>query len=283
MWLRRLLHSRWATLPLGIVAVLAPVLLVQAALQSLQLPEPFAPVVVLGVAAACALAGYALFVRHAEQRTPDELAGPGKIRELLAGLVLGAGLFVAVVGVLAASGHYRFLGHGALAAFCLPLALAIYSGVVEELLFRGLVFRLIERSWGTWIALVCSAVPFGIIHMVNPHATLAGAVAIIFEAGILLAAAYLLTRRLWLAMGLHAAWNFTQSGVFGIVISGSDIRGWGRSELTGPDWLSGGPFGAEGSMVALVLCTIAGLLLLRAAHARGRFQSYAGQRALARG
>jgi uncharacterized protein len=201
---------------------------------------------------------------------------------LSTGLVLGAGLFTTVVGVLAATGHYRFVGHGALAAFCLPLALSVYSGVVEELLFRGLVFRLIERSWGTWIALVCSAVPFGIIHMVNPHATIVGAIAIIFEAGILLAAAYLLTRRLWLAMGLHAAWNFTQGGVFGIVTSGNDLQGWGHSELTGPDWLTGGPFGAEGSMVALALCTITGLLLLRAAHARGRFQSYAGQRALAR-
>ena len=176
----------------------------------------------------------------------------------------------------------RIVGRGPPEAMLLPLGLAVFSGIVEELLFRGLVFRLIERSWGTWIALACSAVPFGIIHLLNPHATVAGALAIIFEAGILLGAAYLLTRRLWLPMGLHAAWNFTQSGVFGIAVSGNEMQGWLHSELRGPDWLSGGAFGAEGSVVALAVCLVAGLLLLRSAYARGRFLSYAGQRALAR-
>jgi membrane protease YdiL (CAAX protease family)/GNAT superfamily N-acetyltransferase len=281
-WWRRAVHSRAASLPLGVLCVLGPVLLLQALLGALHLPRPWAPLIVLGACGAAGLAGYALFTKYIEQRRAEELATARLGRELLAGLALGAGLFCAVIGVLALGGHYRFLGHGPPTALLLSLGLAIYSGIVEELLFRGLVFRLIERSWGTWIALACSAIPFGIIHMVNPHATVAGAVAIIFEAGILLGAAYLYTRRLWLPMGLHAAWNFTQSGVFGIVVSGNDFEGWGHSELTGPDWLTGGSFGAEGSIVALVVCTVAGLLLLRAAHARGRFLSYAGQRALAR-
>jgi hypothetical protein len=79
---------------------------------------------------------------------------------------------------------------------------------------------------------------------------------------VLLAAAYAFTRRLWLPIGIHFAWNFTQGGVFGVAVSGNDIPGLLQGRLSGPVWLSGGAFGAEASVVAVVLCLAAGIFFI---------------------
>ena len=91
------------------------------------------------------------------------------------------------------------------------------------------------------------------------------------ESGLLLGAAYLLTRRVWLCTALHLAWNFAQGAVFSIAVSGQSGAGWLRSSLTGPLWLTGGVFGAEGSVVSFVLCLTTTGILLTQAHRRGRF------------
>jgi uncharacterized protein YndB with AHSA1/START domain len=204
-------------------------------------------------------------------------------REWLQGCALGAALMAATVGALALAGSYRVDGHvpgaGALRVLAMPLLVSVAAGVVEELALRGLVFRLVEEALGTWWSLAISALLFGALHLGNPHATLASAAAIAFEAGILLAAAYLVTRRLWLPMGIHAAWNFVQGGVFGIPVSGGASQGWLHSRLTGPAWLSGGGFGAEASVVAFAACLCAGLVLLRRAYVAGRFVPVPRQRA----
>jgi hypothetical protein len=119
--------------------------------------------------------------------------------------------------------------------------------------------------------LVISAVVFGFLHLIYPNATLVAAVAIALEAGILLAAAYVLTRRLWLAIGIHFAWNFTQGGIFGVAVSGNQARGLLQSTLTGPELLSGGAFGAEASLFAILVCLAAGVYLLWRAWRKGSF------------
>jgi uncharacterized protein len=97
-------------------------------------------------------------------------------------------------------------------------------------------------------ALVISGLVFGLLHVANPNATLLAGLAIAIEAGILLGGVYMLTRRLWLAMGLHLAWNLTQGGVYGVAVSGHAMDGLLESALSGPAWLSGGAFGAEASV-----------------------------------
>ncbi len=138
-------------------------------------------------------------------------------------------------------------------------------------MFRGLIFRIAEQSLGTVWALIISAVLFGLIHLIGPGTDLYGAIAIIFEAGILLAAAYVLTRRLWLCIGMHIAWNFTQGGIFGVAVSGTPSRGLLHRELTGPEWLTGGKFGAEASIVAIIVCMAVAAVLLVLARRKNRF------------
>ena len=176
---------------------------------------------------------------------------------------MGAHRLTLVALVLVVLGYYRIDGLNPWAYLLPALAMALTAGVIEELLFRGVLFRVIEESLGSWVAMVVSSAVFGASHLFNPQATLVGALAISVEAGLMLAAAFMVTRRLWLAMGVHMAWNYTQSAVFsGVVSGGVSTPGLVRITIDGPDLLTGGSFGLEASGVAFVLCTTAGPALL---------------------
>ncbi len=213
---------------------------------------------------------YRAYVRLVERRELSELAPAGALRELGRGILVGALLFCLTIGVLAALGLYSVGGLNHPSILVLSLSVSMISGFVEEVLFRGVLFRIVEESLGTWVALAISAILFGLLHLGNPNATLAGAVAIAVEAGVLLAAAYAFTRRLWLPIGIHFAWNFVQGGVFGVAVSGNEIPGLLQGRLTGPAWLSGGAFGAEASVVAVVLCLAAGVFFVGKVIQRGQ-------------
>jgi membrane protease YdiL (CAAX protease family) len=223
---------------------------------------------------ALAIAGFAVYCAYAsfiEQRPVSELSLPGMGRELGIGLLVGVGLYAACELILMALGIYRINGLNPLSLLVPAIAMALSSGVFEELLFRGVVFRSVETWFGSWAALVVSSLVFGLSHLINPEATLEGALYIAVEAGILLAAAYMLTRRLWLSMGFHVAWNYTQSAIFSSAVSGNEAsQGLIRSTVNGPDLLTGGSFGVESSVLALLLCTTTGIVMLVMATKRGK-------------
>jgi membrane protease YdiL (CAAX protease family) len=219
---------------------------------------------------AVVLGAYWLYVRIVEKRAVTELSGQRAVRELASGLALGAVLFSVTVAILRALGVFEITGNNGWQIMLAILPASILSGVLEEILIRGIVFRILEKSLGSWIALGISAVVFGLLHLFNPGATLLNAAAISIEAGVLLAAAYMLTRRLWFCIGIHIAWNFTQGGIFSVAVSGGQSKGLLQSKMVGPDWLTGGIFGAEASVVALVVCAAAGIILITAAVRKGQ-------------
>lgn len=134
-----------------------------------------------------------------------------------------------------------------------------------------MLFRSVETVFGSWIAILVSSLVFGLLHLMNPAATIGGAVYICIEAGLLLAAAYLVTRRLWICMGFHMAWNYFQSAIFSGAVSGTVAEpGLLKATIEGPETLTGGSFGMEHSIVALVYCTTTGAILLLIAIRRGR-------------
>jgi hypothetical protein len=230
------------------------------------------PLMVAGalVLVAFLLFSYWIFCRFVEWRPMRDFARENALQELLAGLIAGAAIFSAVVAVVAALGGYHILGYGKFDSIWPLLALAITSSVGEELLFRGILFRFIERTGGSWVALVLTSALFGGAHITNPGATLFSSLAIALEAGILLGGIYMLTRRLWAVIGVHAAWNFTQGWIFGLPVSGTSPNGIVRAELTGPEILTGGAFGLEASIVTVVIVTSVGLATLYLAVRRGR-------------
>ncbi len=265
-------------------AIIALILLISAtlatgalmnALGSLIFPGENAPALwqlsstLIKVTVACFV--YSGFVVLIEKRRNHELTLTGAPQEFALGSAIGAGAFSLVVGILWLLGYYSVSTTNGLAVLVLPLSMSISAGFIEEIIFRGVVFRIMEESLGSWIAIIFSALLFGFGHAGNPNATLFSSFAIALEAGLLLAAAFMLTRRLWLAIGLHFAWNATQGGFFGIAVSGYGGRGILQSQMTGPELLTGGAFGAEASLFALIICTATGIYMLLRARERGHF------------
>ena len=213
---------------------------------------------------------YKLVIRRLGEHPRDDLRLTGALRPLLMGLAGGFVLFALAVAIAAAIGIYRVTGEGDLTGL-LPALLgpAISAAVAEEMLFRGVLFRWLEEFGGSWAALLLTSAFFGAAHFANPNATPIAAVGIAFEAGVLLGGAYMLTRSLWLPMGIHAAWNFTQGEIFDIPVSGTSAHGLLTARLAGSPLLTGNGFGLEASPIAVVVATAAGVWLVALAVRRG--------------
>lgn len=212
---------------------------------------------------AISIAVYKMAIRKLGERPRDDLRRDHALRDLVLGLGGGVLLFSLVTAVAAIIGVYDIVGLGdARSILFVAVTFAIVPGVMEELLFRAILFRHLEDFGGSWFALALTSALFGGAHYLNPNATAFSSVAIAVEAGLLLGGAYLLTRALWAPIGLHAAWNFTQSQLFDVPVSGFDGTGLIEARLSGPELLSGGAFGLEASVIALLIVGGAGAWLV---------------------
>ena len=230
------------------------------------------------------IAVYKLAICKLGETPRDDLRGEHALRNLGLGLGGGALLFSLVTAVAALVGVYDIVGWGSTRSILYALVMfGIIPGVIEEVLFRGILFRHLEDFGGSWFALALTSALFGVAHIFNPNATFFSSFAIAVEAGVLLGGAYMLTRSLWAPIGLHAAWNFTQGQIFDVPVSGIDGTGLVEAKLSGPELLSGGTFGLEASVIALVIATGAGIwLVVRAVRAGHVMRPWWVRRRLAR-
>ena len=206
---------------------------------------------------------YALWWKWTEQCRARDLP----MRRLAGDTGLGFGIgivyFIVVTGFMAFVGGYRV---GSVSwdwnALARNLFMFLVVAVGEEVLFRGIVFRMIDDQWGTAVSLIASALIFGFVHIGNDNATVWSSLAIAIEAGLLLAAAYKWSGTLWLPIGIHWSWNYFQGPVFGFAVSGNGTSSVISPVIQGSDWLTGGSFGAEASIPALVLGLALAILFL---------------------
>lgn len=222
------------------------------------------PMLGLAILALLCAAAYVAGSKWIERRSPTELAVRRALPEGLAGLVLGVVLFSAVIGILWLVGVYHLDGIGGPSQLARGFVLAVAAGILEEIVFRGLLFRLSAKIFGTWGALLFTSALFGAAHAANRGATIGSSLAIALEAGVLLGAAYAATSRLWLPIGLHIGWNFTEGSLYSMSVSGHTANsGLLRGALSGPQILTGGQFGPEASIVAVFVCLAVALFFLR--------------------
>ena len=199
---------------------------------------------------------YIGFVRLTEKRPLNELSLARAPVEFGAGLMIGGWAVALTVGLLAATGSYRIVSFNPWSAsVAAPMAEMLFVGVLEEIAFRALIFRIIQRSLGNWPALLISGVIFSLAHLGGGISALG--LANTFMAGLMLSAAWMITGRLWLCAGIHAAWNYVLGSIFSIAVSGHPAKGWMVGSLSGPEWVTGGVYGLEGSVwTALVLSAV---------------------------
>lgn len=255
-----------------LIALLVVFAVVDGLVAALIPANPIGGLLVGVAAAAAALFLYARLVGWLEQRAVPEVGLATLRSQLPRGVGIGIGLFAVTILLIFVCNGYRVLGWGSAGDMIATFGLMTGVAVGEELLFRGVLFRIVEEWAGTVVALSVSAVLFGGLHLLNPAATVWGALAIAVEAGVMLGAAYVVTRSLWLPIGLHLGWNFAESGIFGATVSGSDsdFGGLLRGAAHGPAIISGGEFGPEASIFSILVCVTVAVVLLRSARRQGR-------------
>ncbi len=205
--------------------------------------------------------GYHLYFRWFEKQKPFEFSRDRFWQELFIGMGIGTGLVTIIVIFLWIVGSYTITGYQFSSLTIMFLLMNIVIGFLEELFTRGIIFRLLEEGIGSWLALIVCAFEVGITHATNPGANTFSTLAVSLEFGVMLTLLYLITRRLWLIIGFHFAWNFTMGGIYGITVSGVETTGLLKSALNGRHLLTGGAFGIEASLPAICLCSIISLVL----------------------
>jgi uncharacterized protein len=178
------------------------------------------------------------------------------LRELGLGMLLGFVMMSGIVLVELALGYIHVAWRGLTLSEAAPVVavsvlIFVLAALVEELLFRGYAFQTLMQMITFAPAVLVMSLLFGLGHVFNPHATLLSTANVVL-AGVWLSFAYLKTRGLWLPLGLHFAWNFTQTTIYAFPTSGlvfEDRKLW-ILEQAGPDWITGGAFGPEGGVLA---------------------------------
>jgi len=123
----------------------------------------------------------------------------------------------------------------------------------EELVFRGYLYAVAEEAAGRWVARLTSSVAFGAVHLMNPGANVRTTV-VVMLAGLCLCLVRERTESLPAAWTAHLAWNWVMAAVLHVPVSGLPFATPGyRAALSGSDWISGGAWGPEGGLVAMLV------------------------------
>jgi uncharacterized protein len=187
--------------------------------------------------------------------------GHSIFKEILHGSLLALSLLAAGSLVLYFTGFITWsFNHIGLIDFIFPLLIFISVAIGEEMIFRGYVLNNMLYSFSPTVSLIFSAGIFALFHSMNPGISLLS-ILNIFAGGLLLGLTYMYKRNLWMPIGFHFAWNFMQGPVLGYPVSGLDFPSVLYQITHGPEIITGGAFGFEGSILQLLVC-ILGMLYL---------------------
>ena len=188
----------------------------------------------------------------------------GWLRDLIFGFVIGFATLVVAIAIASKGLKFSFSNTGWLSIVRSGIgsgALLFVAALAEEAMFRGYGLQTLTRAKLAWIGVLLTSVPFGLVHLTNPNVVPGVTFANTALAGIWLAAAYLRTRSLWLALGVHWSWNWALGWFFGLPVSGIRLVSTPllEGQDSGPKWLTGGSYGIEGGVactIALILFTV---------------------------
>jgi len=218
---------------------------------------------------------YWLLYNKLEKREITELGRKGFMKDMLAGLLLSAGTISFVLLILALLGYYKIESFHPQMSL-IPLFIVIISLVfVEELLFRGIIYRIVEDSLGTNLSLIISGLLFGLFHITNESMNIQSFIAVMIG-GMMVGIMFTYTKRLWMPLFFHFGWNFFQI-LYGVTLSGEEefkTNALLKSSLKGPDIFTGGKFGPENSVITIVLTFLIFLAIYWLSFKKGKIIRY---------
>lgn len=219
---------------------------------------------------------YALVVEVGEHRIPGETAfGLSSCTDMVVGFALGAVIIALMLLLLDGLGLYSVhAGHwqGVFDSFVFD---SYIPAMLEELAFRAVLLRLLARIFRPVAALLLSSALFGLAHL--PHATVLQAVEVSFNAGLIMGMAYMLTGQLWMSVGIHMGWNFTEASLLGVNAANGLLASVPNPYE--PAFLTGGAYGPEGSLLAAIVGCVA-VAAMRYANRCGWFGTSRRQRGM---
>jgi membrane protease YdiL (CAAX protease family) len=213
--------------------------------------------IVIVQGATASIIAFATFIMIRATREPATFFGWGsghRMRHFGLGIVAGLGLMTLLLGSMCLLGGITFglpvLGFAdALRGIFVFAVIFILTAVSEEGLLRGYGFVQLSRALSFWPAAIASSLIFAGLHLGNASETAAGVSAVALV-GLVLAYSFRRSGALWFAWGYHAAWDFAESFVYGVPDSGVVMPGaFLAPQFHGPDWLTGGNAGPEGSLL----------------------------------
>lgn len=209
------------------------------------------------ITAAVILFTYRLFVKRFEKREATELSKENLAKELVFGFLGGFLLISFITLFFYLLGYYTAASVNHFSVLIKPLIIFIVMGVWEEVIFRGLIFRITESKLGTVWALIISSLIFGFVHVSNDNFNFLSGLAIALELGLLTGITFSITRRLWVPIALHIGWNISFI-FYGTIVSGAtEFPSFIVSKLRGANLITGGMFGPENSIITIVFSLIA--------------------------
>nr|WP_246427499.1 type II CAAX endopeptidase family protein [Paenibacillus phyllosphaerae] len=222
------------------------------------------------------LGGSALLVYFSFDRKSPWTLGFNRTRAipyLLQGAMVGLLLMAVSFGLIGIFGGFAIESANSLSGIGTKLLtgciLFMIVAVCEELFCRGYLQGLLKHHYGVNASILITSLLFSLLHAGNPGIwTTPFTLINIFLIGLFFALTRELTGSLWMPIGFHFAWNFSQGHLFGFAVSGTDAASVLTITPQGTAVLSGGEFGAEGSVVTTILILAVCLLATRTMRAR---------------
>jgi len=250
---------------IGVIVLLVAVIewLGSSILDKPNLPDDKKALTVAVAEAFIATTGYIFLFRIYDKRPIHELSASTFFNNATVGFLTGVALQSLFILVIYLTGTFLIVNINPVSTLISPFAFALTAGFVAEIIMIGIVFRLLEQQTGTVIALFIFIILFAILHINVKGATLISISATAMQAGLLLPAAYVYSRTLWLPIFLHFGWDFAEPGIFGgINPSASLTQGLLTSKIAGNSLFTGGETGPQDSLSSLLLCLLSGLIFL---------------------
>ncbi|MBN2029616.1 CPBP family intramembrane metalloprotease [bacterium] len=214
---------------------------------------------------------YSLFVRIFEKRKAEEIAiNTVSLKEFACGGLLGLFSITAVMTLMWISGSFSINGMDHSAPLLKNFFYHAFYALLQDIVYFAILFRIIEKHFGSPVAIIIASIVFGFKHLLFPGYTLWSVVAQTIEAGILFSALFILTRRIWMIVGFHLIWNYIEYGLI-LGFDAENLTPLFNSELTGTNLITGKPVGIEASLFTFCICTVVGIVMLIKAYKKGHF------------
>ena len=202
-----------------------------------------------------------VFCKTVDRKPLAQLGLAWDTRGALAGFFLAGALIGTGSMILYATGNLQWINVTAYwTELFTMLMLMLLIAFSEELAFRGYILGNLLHSFSRWPAILLSAAGFVFMHAANPGMQVT-AIINLFLGGILLGQCFMVNRNCWMPVAFHFAWNFLQGPVLGYKVSGIGLTSLLEQQLSGNEWVTGGPFGFEGSLVATLILIAAVFIL----------------------